>query len=314
MRQIVTLPEGDAAQALADYLRTLQIDTRLQKEPEGWAIWVCDEDRVPQARQELAEFQRNPSDPRYRGAARQAQALRQQERRTEQEYQRKQIKMYERMADPASRPARWTVGLIAVCVAVALLSRGGASDSTLVQALSISSYEVEDGMIHWPHLHQIVDGQVWRLVTPIFLHFGPIHLIFNMFVLWDLGRQVEHRRRAWRYLLLILVLAVPSNLAQYYLGSIVWQDGTLVPKPNPLFGGMSGVIYGLFGYVWMKSVYEPQLGLTMHPNTVVFLMGWFFLCLTGWMGPIGNMAHAVGLGVGLVIGVAPHFWRSLRGR
>src|SRR5262249_51828078 len=148
---------------------------------------------------------------------------------------------------------------------------------------------------HWPYLHQIAGGQVWRLVTPIFLHFGPIHLIFNMFVLRDLGRQVEHRRRVWRYLLLILVLAVPSNLAQYYLGSIVWQDGTPVPRPNPLFGGMSGVIYGLFGYVWMKSVYEPQLGLTMHPNTVVFLMGWFFLCLTGWMGPIGNMAHAVGL-------------------
>jgi GlpG protein len=315
MRQIATLPEGDAARALSDYLRTLQIDTRLERQAEGWAVWVCDEDRVPQARQELAEFERNPSDPRYARAARQAQALRLQERRTEEEYQRRQSRMHKRMADPATRPAPWTFALVVVCGAVALLSRGGRSDSALVQDLSISSYQtLQDGGIRWPYLQQIARGQVWRVLTPIFLHFGPWHLLFNVLMLLSLGRPVENRRGAWRYLLLILVLAVPSNVAQYYLSRLSWQDGALVIQPSPAFGGMSGVLYGLFGYIWMKSIYEPELGLVMHPNTVVWLLGWFFLCMTGVVGPIANVAHAAGLIVGLVIGIAPHVWYSFRGR
>jgi GlpG protein len=312
MRQIATLPEGGAARTLADYLRTLQIDTRLNQEPEGWAVWVCDEDRVPQARQVLDEFQRNPSDPRYAGAARQAQALRLQERRTEAAYQRKQVKMDERMADPGTRPARWTVGLIAFCAVVSLASQGGLPNSELVRDFSITSSPPADRAALG--LPEVAHGEVWRLVTPIFLHFGLPHLVFNMLMLYSLGRQVENRRGAWRYLLLILVLAVPSNLAQYYLSGLRWQDDTLVIHLKPAFGGMSGVIYGLFGYIWMKSAYEPELGLEMHPNTVVWLLGWFFLCMTGAVGPIANVAHAAGLLVGMAIGLAPHVRHLLRSR
>jgi GlpG protein len=52
----------------------------------------------------------------------------------------------------------------------------------------------------------------------------------------------------------------------------------------------------------------------MSSTTVVLMIGWFFLCLTGWLGSIANMAHTVGLLLGLLIGVAPHVWRSLRRR
>src|SRR5271155_160406 len=76
MRQIGTLPDGDTARRLADYLLTLQIETRLDQQPEGWIVWVCDEDRVPQARQQLAEFLNNPADTRFAGAAKAAQQLR----------------------------------------------------------------------------------------------------------------------------------------------------------------------------------------------------------------------------------------------
>jgi len=79
----------------------------------------------------------------------------------------------------------------------------------------------------------------------------------------------------------------------------------------PLFGGMSGVLYGLFGYAWMKSRFEPGLGLWVDQGTVVILIAWFFLCMTGLVGPIANAAHAGGLVSGLVIGVAPTLWRRL---
>ena len=76
MRQIGMLPDGDAARRLADYLLTLKIDTHLDQQPEGWIVWVRDEDRVAQARQEFAEFQRNPADTRFAGAARAAHEMR----------------------------------------------------------------------------------------------------------------------------------------------------------------------------------------------------------------------------------------------
>jgi GlpG protein len=76
---------------------------------------------------------------------------------------------------------------------------------------------------------------------------------------------------------------------------------------------MSGVLYGLFGYAWMKSRFEPQLGVTLTPGTVVFLLGWFVLCLTPAIPNIANAAHAAGLVLGILVGAAPAAWRSLRG-
>ena len=68
MRHLATLPDGDA-RTLADYLLTLKIPTRLLPEGTAWEVWVCDEDQVPQARTELAEFLKSPTEARYAGAA-----------------------------------------------------------------------------------------------------------------------------------------------------------------------------------------------------------------------------------------------------
>jgi GlpG protein len=337
MRQLVILPNADAAQAFADYLQTLQIETRLDKLPDGCAVWVFDEDRLAQARKELADFTSNPADPRF-AAARQAAALRRRQEKDDE-------------AQAAARPARprpetasgqapWTYGLIAACVIVfvahtgyLIVENGGfgspaAMDvlfswqpktldvkiSPAQQALSIASIDLVDRDHYHPHgLSDIEHGQVWRLITPIFLHFGLVHLLFNMVWLRQLGAMIEMRRGSWRYLLLVLVLAASSNLAQYYLGGISWEAGHFVNHPNPLSGGMSGVIYGLFGYVWMKMRFEPSLGLGFTPNTVFWMIGWLFLCMTGAIGSIANTAHVAGLLLGMLIGVAPYLAGMLPG-
>src|SRR5262249_48437129 len=144
----------------------------------------------------------------------------------------------------------------------------------------------------------------------IFLHFGIWHLLFNMFMLYDLGGVIEQRRGPLRYLLLVLVLAVLSNLVQYYFGHPVREGSELKWLHLPMFGGMSGVVYGLFGYIWMKARFQPEAGLHIHPNTVVYLVAWFFLCMTGWVGPIANGAHAGGLIAGMLIGYLPTLWSS----
>jgi len=318
MRQLATLPAEDQARAFADYLLTLRIETRLDPEPGGWAVWVCDEDRVAQARAELEQFTRNPADPRYGRAGREAEALRRQEDQAERAYARRHVEMRDRFNDPASpRPRPATSLLIAACVVVALFTKGGADPTSPVfRALMIEPpFEAPGGWRLWNSLTHVRGGEVWRLVTPIFLHFGLPHLIFNLLMLHWLGGQVEARRGPARFLLLVVVCAALSNPAQYYWGHPEWTSGRLpVFDRNPLFGGMSGVDYGLFGFVWMRARFEPASGFVMPGLTVLMMVGWFFLCFTGYVGPIANVAHAVGFAAGLLIGVAPHLWRRLRRR
>jgi GlpG protein len=133
------------------------------------------------------------------------------------------------------------------------------------------------------------------------LHFGAMHLLFNMFWLFDLGSAIERRKGTLFLAALILSSCVIANFAQYF-----W-DG-------PHFGGMSGVVYALFGYVWMKGKFEPQDGLGVGQQTVLIMIVWLFLCMTGWLGPIANAAHVAGLLVGMAMGHAPYSWKKLRRR
>jgi GlpG protein len=320
MRQIATLDDGVAARKLADFLLTLHIDTHLDQDPAGWAIWVRDEDRVATARQELAEFLKNPADPRYAASTRQADALRRREAKAEESFRRRQLRPRESGPfNTASRAVSYA--LIAICVGVGLYSNMGQKTDRL-QTLFIAPYhewtEVEAGQtlrfVRWDGLDQIARGKIWRLVTPIFIHLSAMHLLFNMLMLFSFGPLVESRLGPLRFLLLVLVLAVISNLVQYYLGQFTLNNWKHLFEPSPLFGGMSGVLFGLFGYVWMKSRFEPESGFSLHPQTVAFLMIWLFIGLSGLLSGIANGAHAGGLVGGMLIGLAGYWWRLLRRR
>ncbi len=326
MRQLGTLPSAASARRLADYLLTLKIDTRLLPEEGGWGVWVCDEDRLPQARQEWDEFQRNPFDSRFTSAAGAAEMLRQKERRLEAEHQRRTERLQRRMARLGDNRRPLTAVLIAVSVVATLASNMGSSSSPVTRALTIAPYKIENRddktWIEWHDLDDLQHGQVWRLVTPIFLHFSIFHILFDMVLFYRLGGEVEARRGPWRLLALVLAIAVPSNLAQYWLGDLRWDGSSLAAHPSsPLFGGMSGVVYGLLGYAWMKVRFDPDLGVYVQPSTVLWLMIWFFLCVSRrfqeFVGPIANMAHGAGLVSGLVYGALPplacRLWHSLRG-
>jgi GlpG protein len=315
MRQITTLPE-EKAQTFADYLLTLKIQTQLRPEAEGVGVWICDEDQVARAREELGGFTRNPSDERYQSARPAASALRRQEARVEEAYNRRQERLTQAMRGVAVGRRPLTLALVVVSIGVALGSNFGNREGPLLQALHISTFRIEEEggvlKIFWPYLSEIRSGQVWRLVTPIFIHFGVVHLAFNVLAMLSLGGQMEARRGTVRFLLFVLVVAVLSNLAQYYLGHSRFENGRFVPSGAPNFGGMSGVLYGVFGYLWAKSRLEPRLGLTMSRESVLVMMGWFVLCWLGVLGSIANVAHTAGLLLGLAIAAAPSWWRWLR--
>ena len=79
-----------------------------------------------------------------------------------------------------------------------------------------------------------------------------------------------------------------------------------------LSGGMSGVLYGLFGYVWMKMTFDPKSGLYVPMSTVAILSIWMFVCMSGVLSMnIGNWAHGIGLVAGMIIGYSPKLMSDL---
>jgi GlpG protein len=88
---------------------------------------------------------------------------------------------------------------------------------------------------------------------------------------------------------LVILIAVASNCAQYLIGG------------STNFGGMSGVLYGLFGFVWIRMVRQPQEGFWISQQSINIMLVWLLLCFTGLMGNIANWAHLFGLfsGAGL---------------
>ena len=195
-----------------------------------------------------------------------------------------------------------TIVLAAISILVAIGTKLGGDSGPVLDALRIVPVHrlAEDPTRgHFGTLREtITTGQVWRLVTPIFLHFGILHLVFNMFWLLDLGSMIETRRGSFFLLVMALVTAAASNVAQYYLGHL--------GAPNPLFGGMSGVNYVLFGYAWMQGKFQPHRGIGLAPQTITVMLFWLVLCMTGLVGPVANVAHVVGLIGGVAFGYLPY--------
>lgn len=277
MRLIGHLPTELSARTFGDYAYAEGIDTRIEHEKDsGWAIWVSDEDQIEKANNLLRAYSQAPADPKYRAATKVAAEKRAEEEKSRQAFQKRfrdAGTVFHPLAAYGLGPV--TLSLILASIAVFLLTRFGK--------------DMENALFLFMSLPAVLHGQVWRLVTPIFLHFSVLHILFNVLWLRDLGGMIEYHLGSLRLLLYALVIAICSNLGQYFFGGAG-------------FGGMSGVVYGLLGYIWMRGKFDPGSGLFLHPTTVMMMIAWFFLCLTGVMGPVANAAHAAGLGVGIIWG------------
>ena len=146
----------------------------------------------------------------------------------------------------------------------------------------------------------LASGQVWRLLTPDFLHFSWTHIIFNSVMLWFLGSQIEWFDGRGRLLALFLATSIFSNGLQYLVS-------------GPLFGGLSGVVYGILGYCWLSQRKLPRF--QFPPALVTFAVVWMVIGFTPFteMLGLGRMANEAHLG-GFVSGVALAFILPVRKR
>jgi membrane associated rhomboid family serine protease len=132
-----------------------------------------------------------------------------------------------RRASYESSGAIVTKVLVGINVAVYLLelAAGGQVNGT-------GNRIYEDGVLFGP---AVANGDWWRLFTSMFLHYGPIHLAFNMLALWWFGSAVELVLGRGRYLLL------------YVVSGLAGAAGTLLFAPQSLTVGASGAIFGILG-------------------------------------------------------------------
>ena len=298
-----------ATEQLVAHFLVLDIDTHIEAvdrpdaSPDTWELWVKDENKVPQASSEFEQYLKFSSDPKFAQALEKANRILETKASRQEEAVRKHLANKEPAEPKLLRNRRrfppLTTTLLALCVVVGLVtnfSQPGTSNDfgkIILQQLSfLAPQEVESNPAA-----SLKQGEFWRAITPVFLHVGPLHLLINMFMLVSLGRLVEHWIGTPKFALLVLTLAIIPNLFQGLLPE------TLLGSPN--FAGISGVLYGLFGYVWVRTSINTLHGIAIPTPIVVMVLGLIMLGIFDVFGDemrMANLAHVGGLVVGCMFG------------
>lgn len=291
MRNIGQLATEPDARKLGDFLYLRGIRNEVEPEPDGrWAVWIIEDDQVAEAGQVLERFRANSTAPEFQVDTRKSAALRKEEIEKLEEAARRQWGR-ERIFPQqiVVTLGLVSVGLILVSIAIYLVT--GMGENRAVMAPLLISEQPGSGRFLPPGrwLPEAMRGEIWRLFTPALLHSSFLHLLFNMLWLKDLGSLIETRVSSLYLLGLVVGTAIGSNLVQY------WWDG-------PGFGGMSGVVYGLFGFIWMRGKFDPASGLFLDKQTVILMLVWFFVCLFEFIPRVANGAHLGGLVIGALWG------------
>lgn len=182
------------------------------------------------------------------------------------------------MASTRSDP-RVTVGLIIACAVLFLATEGFSGGSgSLWQKLYLDGPDVRD-------------GDYWRLVSSGFLHAGPIHILFNMYLLWLLGNMLEPTLGSRRF------------AALYVTALLTGACGALIVEPNSATVGASGAVFGLMG---AAAVELRSRGINPFKTDIGALI-LFNLVLSFVLSNISVGGHIGGLVGGVLVGVAYDF-------
>ncbi len=282
MRLLTTLPDQAEAKTLGDALYAEGVmPTIKETRDSAFAVWVHDEDRMEQARAFLNGF--DSSSSHVSGMARQARTQRRQEAKTDEQLRARTEKIRKQIdAKQNMRIGTVTASLMGICVAVFVLTGMGDNTDVVRYFTFVPLVPVRGGYV-FGDVNVIWQSQPWRLFTPMFLHFGLMHIAFNLWWLKDLGTAIERVFSARYLLIFVLATAAFSHVLEY-----------VISGPTK-FGGMSGVVYGLFAFIWIRGRLDPSFPYRMPKQLATFMLIWLALGFTGWVGPIANWVHTGGL-------------------
>lgn len=268
MTLLIQLNNPQMARMLIDYLATLHIPCELRETGFYFAVWLLDDQFLPQAEQEVQRFIREPGHPRYQAAA-------------------------------------WSTGKP---VSNKDLDRGNslwmeltlqARPFTLwISCLTLAVFAVcwfyppaQDWLTFaWPWQ----SWQIWRLITPAFLHFSVLHILFNLCWWWYLGNRIERRYGGKKLLVIWFVAALIPNILQALFA-------------GDTFGGLSGVAYALLGYAWLRERLDDNGNRFVSNGLFGFMVVWLVIGFANVLEiQTANLAHLGGLCIGLIQGWQDH--------
>jgi GlpG protein len=287
MRLIGHIESDKDARTFGDFLYVQGIENEAERDGNRWAIWVHSDDQIPVASKLLEEFRASPNDARFLAGS-PAEKLREQAKARDEAYQKRVVSGKKLFPGLTSYGFGFvTYALILASAAIFLLSQMG-DDLERLSLLLIQPIEVNGDMLsYFRNWSAVRHGEVWRLLTPIMIHFGFPHILFNMLWLRDLGSMFEARLSSSYLFVFVVVVAAASNAAQYFFTG------------QPVFGGMSGVNYALLGYVWIRGRFDPGAGLHIDRQSLLMSLIFFGLCFTPLIPRVANYVHVVGLVLGM---------------
>jgi membrane associated rhomboid family serine protease len=180
------------------------------------------------------------------------------------------------MRSTTSEP-RVTVVLIIACAVLFLATNGFSGGSGKLW----TELYLDGPDVHFGH-------DYWRLVSSGFLHSGPLHILFNMYLLWLLGNLLEPTLGSGRF-------------AALYMTALLWGAfGALVVQPNVATVGASGAVFGLMG---AAAVEQRARGINPFKTDIGFLI-LANLVLSFALSNISVGGHIGGLLGGILVGAA----------
>ena len=332
MRRIGNLTDRQLAERFCDYLVTLAIDASADERLESptdsgaaktaaktWDIWIRDEKDVDKARGELDQFEQNPHDAKYQ-ASNEAARIRD-EKAAEDARRRKNVVSKPKWSDSAGSGSAALAGArvrqqgIPVTIGIIVISvicGFGANFSSPRRPLDHKIYnamtfversDFEDS--RGDAFASIRKGEVWRIVTPMFMHGDQMHLAFNMLMMFFLGSLLERLHGSMFLIVLAIVSHVIGILLQVMLPGVEelpWLLSRFAGSSNVV--GASGAVCGLFGFLWVRPMIDPTYPVRMAPMNVAFILGWLVFCtipFTGFDLHVANGAHLGGLATGMLV-------------
>ena len=189
------------------------------------------------------------------------------------------------------------IPIIAASIIIAFLSNFGSFLSVIepFTFLKMDFNSLERGYVNFFTLESTynINNEWWRLITPMLIHFSFAHLVFNCLWIYVLGSKIEQFEGHLIFINLILFCSICSNLTQYFFGG-----------PS-LFGGLSGVIYGMLGFCMIIELESQFERYDLPPALYLFMIVWLLLGFMGVLtlfgfGNVANFAHLGGLISGII--------------